>query len=443
MGVTQTSPTATTGRAPAEAAPSPALAPPPGNPRFPLFDGLRGIAVLTILVFHASEMTGRVGYGLGGRAAEVFGSVAPILFFVISGFLLYRPYVAARWRGRSGPAVTRYARRRALRILPAYWVALTVLAIVPGIVGVFSGDWWRYYGYLQVYARRTNGAGIPVAWTLCVEVVFYIALPLFSATVVLLARRARRRRSLMSELWPIAVVAFGGLAVQLLASRQIVSWLVAQSIAGQCLWLCIGMTCAVLSVAAGYLPRLRRAGDAVGHHSELSWLVAAVAFAGLMALVPAGGLFGLLAETYHVQALLTTVARIALTGLFVACLALPAILEAPRPGLPRRLLGWRPLILLGVISYSFYLYHFTVTQAIAFRHAPAWFSGTSFGLLRHLHFAPTLVLFTLALVATMVVATISYRFVELPFLRLKEGPPGGRKDAEGSRKHRLSMLRQR
>lgn len=422
MGATQTSPSAATDPArvgdPIEAAPSPGLAPPPGNPRFPLFDGLRGITVLTILAFHAAELTGRVGFGFVGRALEVF-AVAPCLFFLISGFLLYRPYVAARSHGRRVPRVRRYARRRVLRIVPAYWVALTVLAIVPGIVGAFSGDWWRYYGYLQIYARRTDGAGIPVAWTLCVEVSFYVALPLFAGLVALPARRSRGGLSLLRELWPVVLVALFGVAVQLLAARQQISFLLATSLAGQCVWLCIGMGLAVVSVAAESDPRLRSVASALTRHSELSWVVAAVAFAGLMALVPAGGLFGLVAETTKPQPLAGSLARIVLTGVLIAALALPAVFEAPRAGVPRRLLGSWVLIELGVISYSFYLYHFTVVQAIALRHAPNSFSGTGLGLLPHLHFAPTLVLFAAALAATTVIATISYRFVELPFLRRK------------------------
>ena len=51
--------------------------------------------------------------------------------------------------GRPPPRVRDYARRRVLRIVPAYWVALTVLAATVGLCGVFTGDWWVYYGFLQ------------------------------------------------------------------------------------------------------------------------------------------------------------------------------------------------------------------------------------------------------------------------------------------------------
>src|SRR3712207_6891277 len=67
------------------------------------------------------------------------------------------PYTTLfRSRGRPAPRIARYARRRVLRIVPAYWVALTLLAIFPGIVGVFTADWWRYYLFLQLYRSEEH-----------------------------------------------------------------------------------------------------------------------------------------------------------------------------------------------------------------------------------------------------------------------------------------------
>src|SRR4051812_32160566 len=125
-----------------------ALAPPPGNPRFPQVDGLRAFAALAVLVTHTAFLSGFNGRGFAGEVTARL-DVGVTLFFVISGFLLYRPFVAARLEGRAGPRVTRYARRRVLRIVPAYWLALTVLAIWPGLVGVHTDHWWVYYGFLQ------------------------------------------------------------------------------------------------------------------------------------------------------------------------------------------------------------------------------------------------------------------------------------------------------
>ena len=90
-----------------------AVAPPPGNPRFPLVDGVRAIAAVSVLVFHAT-----VTSSLPRTYVYQFASGVPI-FFLLSGFLLYRPFVAARLGGRRKIRARDFARRRLLRIVPA------------------------------------------------------------------------------------------------------------------------------------------------------------------------------------------------------------------------------------------------------------------------------------------------------------------------------------
>ena len=85
-------------------APSPAVAPPPGSPRFALFDSLRGIAVLFIITYHVTSITGVINDKVIGDTIIVLGNQTLLLFFVISAFLLYRPFVAARAAGRRCPA---------------------------------------------------------------------------------------------------------------------------------------------------------------------------------------------------------------------------------------------------------------------------------------------------------------------------------------------------
>jgi len=401
-------------------APSPALAPPPGNPRFPLFDGMRGIAVLGILAFHVLELTGKIGLGIGGRLAEVAGYQAVIVFFVISGFLLYRPYVAARTRGRPVPSTRRYARRRALRILPGYWTVLTLLAIYPGVTGAFSGQWWRFYGYLQLYAQHTQNQGIPVAWTLCVEVTYYIALPFWAFGVRRLARGRGARALVISELAPIALVIAGGFIVQLAAAHRLVSHIVASSLAGQFSWIAIGMALAVAS-AVGQRERTGvRALDAAANHSTLCWCVAAAGFVGLAPLQPSQGLYGLIAAIGARQSLATTAGKLALETVVVVALVLPIIFGDQSRGAPRRIVALRPVAWLGVISYSFYLWHLTVAEWIAWPKATGSFSAGGLNLLGHVHVASSLVLYVVTFAATAALASTSYRFIELPFLRRKE-----------------------
>jgi peptidoglycan/LPS O-acetylase OafA/YrhL len=401
------------------AAPSPAFTAPPGNPRFPLFDGLRGIAVLAILSFHCAEYSGRIGFGPLGKLAEVAGGEAVIWFFVISGFLLYRPFAAARADGRERPSSRLYARRRALRILPGYWTALTLLAILPGVVGVFTGDWWRYYGYLQLYSAHTRNSGIQVAWTLGVEVTYYIALPLWAVLLWRLPGAGTRRGFLRSELGALAVVMIGGVAVQVAVSRGHLPYALGVSLAGQCVWLAIGMALAVISVA---IQRERSAPALVrgfADRAALCWVIGVAATIGLMLLVPSHGLFGLIATVAVAQSIPRTITKLGLEGLLALMFVVPAILGGGRRGVPHQVLAWRPFIWLGVISYSFYLYHLPIVALLAIKHTDA-FSATGLNLMAHVHGARTTVLFVLSLALTGVVATISYRLVELPFLRRKE-----------------------
>jgi peptidoglycan/LPS O-acetylase OafA/YrhL len=372
--------------------------------------------VLAVLIFHASEFTGRAGFGLGGRFAEVAGTEGVSVFFAISGFLLYRPYVAARTERRPAPSARRYARRRVLRILPAYWAVLTLLAIYPGITGVFTGDWWRYYLYLQVYATRTQTLGIPVAWTLCVEVSFYVALPLWAAA---LGRWSRLADDPARELLALAAVALGGVIVQCLAASHRIAYPIAVSLPGESTWLAIGMALAVISVCAR--TSQRRIPLPV---PELSWAIGLGCVAALMTLVPRGGVFGLLAEMERPQSVGSTLVKVVLEAVLTAGLLLPAALPTSRRSAVSALLRWRPLALLGVISYSLYLWHFTIVELLARGADATGFSAHGWNVLAHIHHARTPVLAAIALVLGTVIATLSYRAIELPFLRRKERPAG-------------------
>jgi peptidoglycan/LPS O-acetylase OafA/YrhL len=86
-----------------------------------------------------------------------------------------------------------------LRIFPAYWLALTVLALYPGVVGSFRADGWVYYGLLQNWFPHLQANGLPQAWSLSVEATFYVMLPLFGLAALQLTRRLRPRSPLAGE----------------------------------------------------------------------------------------------------------------------------------------------------------------------------------------------------------------------------------------------------
>jgi peptidoglycan/LPS O-acetylase OafA/YrhL len=383
---------------------SPAVAPPPGNPRFALFDSLRAIAVLSVVAFHVSTFTGDLDKRVLGDVLGLLGNQGLVIFFVISGFLLYRPYAAAHCGGKPRPSTRRFFRRRALRIVPGYWAALTLLAIYPGISAIFSHDWWRYYLFLQVYSPRTATQGIPTAWMLA-------RAP---------AKLRPTRSWLTSELICLALLALLGIGIQLAKSRLAVSTVVDTTLLGECVWFALGMGLAVASVhfdsAAGAPGPVRLVRDRPG----LCWLGAlACLLADAAVLQPHGLNSVLLLQT--VQPLGQTLGVILLTGGVALLLVLPAAIGEGGGGWPRRILAWRPLMLLGVISYGVYLYHLTVAELVAQPASTSPFSsGAGLGLVQHISHLTTPVLFVVTLALTAAIATASYRVIELPFLRRKE-----------------------
>lgn len=377
--------------------------------------------MLSVVLFHVASITGDLNKPVEGDLMVVAGTQALSVLFLSSGFLLYRPFARARAAGRPLPSRRRYLRRRMLRILPAYWFALTAMAIFPGIAGVFTGDWWRYYFFLQLYSSKTVNTGIPVAWTLCVEMSFYLILPVWATLIRRVQVGSGPRAWLRGELLALSALALLGVIIQILASRLVVSDLVADSVLGNCTWIALGMGLAVLSTEA---PRSSGLGGLrfLGDHPGASLLAAAACCVAATAVLQPNGLFGILLSLETKQPYLRTLADIVLTFGLCVFLVAPTIFGDQSAQTPtRRVLGWRPLASIGVISYGVYLWHLIVVSMLGETSDPAHFSATGLGLAGKIGFATTPVLFVLTVAVTLAIAGFSYKFVELPFLRRKEG----------------------
>lgn len=112
------------------------------------------------------------------------GRLGLILFFVISGFLLYRPWLGAALGRREPPPLATYLRSRAARILPAYYLALAgAMALVwglgstPGVRLPDADGLPLFLIFGQNIGHATALTLDPPMWTLCVEVAFYLCLP--------------------------------------------------------------------------------------------------------------------------------------------------------------------------------------------------------------------------------------------------------------------------
>jgi len=387
------------------AGPSEGGAAPPRPPRFPAFNGLRAIAAVLVLGVHTAFVTGvtpKDPIGIYTARLEIGVSV----FFLISGFLLYRPFVSAHLAGVAKPRTGAFWLRRLLRIVPAYWVALFFATTVLHVSKMGAGGWTAYvnhYLFLQIYYYSQWRYGLSQAWSLCIEMTFYLFIPLYAMAI---GRRQATRNP--SRRMKIEIIGLLCLVVVSFAWRIFcLSHKGNQGDTGQLglLWLpayldlfACGMLLAVVSSWTHQ------------HSSEprwitrrwvpwVSWGLAALSFYAVCHM-------GMPIKPIYTQTF-PDLLRQSLYESFAFFLILPAVFGPQNKGLIRKTLRWWPVASLGAISYGFYLWHEAVmSKWVDYRHLiifdiPYW-----------KYFAAVFVL-------SAVVATVSYFVIELPALRLK------------------------
>ena len=376
-----------------------AVAPPPRHPRFPLFDGLRAIAVLLVLLVHVPG-----GNQLPDALARIVthAQIGVTIFFLISGFLLYRPFIAARAGGADRPAVDDYAKRRFLRIFPAYWVALTILTILPGFTGVEGSNPIPQYG-LFFTLPVLNGpvcygftdCGLAQTWSLVTELTFYALLPLYALAMLRLTGRLRLDSWIRVELAILAVLGAASLLFMFVfvpaSGRSL--WLSSTAV-GSWYWFSLGMGLAIASVALEGSERKPWLVRAVESRPLPFWLCAIGAFLALSLWLPL--------DPYSLSKAQQVLHHLVF-GLVAFLMLFPAVFGDERGGLPRRILANPLLAWIGLISYGIFLWHF----AIASKFGP----GES-----DLPYVPSLIAITILSIA---VAAVSYYLIERPILRLK------------------------
>lgn len=325
--------------------------------RFPALDGVRAIAALGVVAFHI-DGAGFIPVGPVNRILDhLNGGVA--LFFLLSGFLLYRPFVVARLESRR-VSVRNYLTRRIARIVPAYWLALLVLAFWPGLPGFFSGAWLSSLTFLQIYKFSWySHTGLPVAWSLCTEVTFYLALPLYAVGIRRLGRRLSRTWAYRLDVLTLAAIGMISLLLHAIMARHadLAGWGV--SLPSTAYLFCAGMLLALCSVHPEQ--RLTRVMRAVARHRALCWLAALALFLFVsLQRLPLLGYRGTFLGPTH--------------PLFVpvAFLMLLPLTLAPSAGanLDRFLTG-RLMATLGLVSYGIYLWHYPLIEKVGslFGHA--------------------------------------------------------------------------
>jgi peptidoglycan/LPS O-acetylase OafA/YrhL len=342
----------------------------------PDIDGLRAVAVVAVLAFHVGTLHMTGGY------------VGVDVFFVISGFLIssiiFNDIAASRF------SIAGFYERRIRRIFPALYALLLAYSIfacvylLPGdlieyaktlIATTLSGSniyLWTQSGYFD----HRNSNPLMHTWSLAVEEQFYILFPLF---LVLVGRFFPRR--LRASVFIITLVSLALSAIVTAKSPDTAFYMPFTRA-----WeLLLGTI-----VALGVFPRLRSA-----------WVRNAIAAAG-MGMILYSVLF------------YTSVTSFPGISALLPCLGSALIIGAGMSGesVTYRILAWRPVVFVGLISYSLYLWHWPVIMMyrMGFVDISSWFE-------RHFgnRFHPDRFDHSIQILVSFVLAFLSWRFVEQPF----------------------------
>ena len=377
-------------------------------------DSVRAIAALSILFFHALSFgNAQSSSWLGPLTFPLESGVT--VFLVISGFLLFRPFVRAHIQGELAPAVWPYSVRRFMRIVPAYWVALIVASLVLSWNYVFELDGIaKYFSLGQVYfSLPLETAAIAPAWTLGLELSFYIFLPIW-AWFVRKLHNGSGRPALVFHWRALAALAAFGLAYKALlvgfGTFQGINPAGYAALAALPAYIddfAIGMALALIVVGDQTKTAERpRIAVAVSQRPWIAWGAALVAYGLAMFLVrPTGG--GLFSHGEYAW-------RVLLYGTIGAGLVAPAALGMTKGSFIDKFLNTKALVSAGLISYGIYLWHWGVVSWLQ-QHFP----DVSFN-----HY---FIWATVPLAITLVLATLSYVLVERPSIKFARRAGGAYK----------------
>jgi peptidoglycan/LPS O-acetylase OafA/YrhL len=366
--------------------------------RIPELDGLRGVAIGMVVIYHFFQATIMVTPGTALsylQAAARLSWSGVDLFFVLSGFLIGGILLDAR---DSTNYYRIFYQRRFFRIVPLYVATLLIVPAMVSLVQAAYGNslkfwlttdgppWYAYWTFTQNFWMTHLGSfsanGLGMTWSLAVEEQFYLTVPLYI--------RALSRR------WLLRSVVVGVCSAPVLRSILAVYW--PQDSVGTYTMMLCRADALLLGVLAAILLRDERWKERIRNSSRGFAIAAPVLLLGLGVLTLRGGNFA--------SPLMKSVGYTWL-GLSYFTLLLFAV---TRPGsilskvLRFRWLGW-----MGTLAYGIYLIHQPVQYllyGIFLHQGPAITGGASF------------LVGVAALSLSLVLAVLSWRYFEQPLIRL-------------------------
>ena len=370
----------------------------------PDIDGLRALAILSVVLCHANVP------GITG------GFTGVDIFFVISGYLI-GGHIYAELRAGCFSYLSFY-RRRAKRILPAYFAVLAFILLVALVLlspleaaqtarsafaATLSASNVLFWATANYFAAKTELNPVLMTWSLGVEEQFYAVIPLL---MVLLARI--RRNWLLPAVLATCALSFV-FAWSLLGRYPMMVFYTLPARAWE-LGAGVALAAAELNRKRRPLPRPGAPTQEPSHPSRKDKDAARVERpshsttrrGALAELASLGGLAMMLAPVF----LLTPATPFPGPAALPSVLGTAMLIAVPASWINRRLLSLRPLVFIGKVSYSWYLWHWPLLALVRILY-----DGT-----------PTVAASLLTVAAALAVAALSYYWIEQPFRRSTRPP---------------------
>lgn len=360
-----------------------------GVDRVASLTGVRAVAALLVVGTHAAYTTGKYTHGYWGLVGARMEIGVP-MFFVLSGYLLFRPWVKSAATGSPWPSLSRYARHRVRRIMPAYVVTVLIAYVLYHYreAGPNPGHSWlgliRNLTLTQIYTDGYLGKylhqGLTQMWSLAVEAAFYVTLPLLAyLLLVILSRRRWQPTLVLAALAALTLISPGWLTL-VHVYRYIPDgarlWLPTYLA-----WFLGGMILTVLQQMG-----VRCYAFVAIPLAVICYFIVSTPIAGAPTTSPAS----------LPEALWKTMFYAVIATLAVAPLALGD------EGWYSRLLASRPMVWLGEISYEIFLIHL-ITMEFAMVYIVR----------AHVYTGPMLNLFIATMVVTIPLAWLLHRFTRV------------------------------
>ena len=361
--------------------------------RFIAGDPLRAVMALTVVAYHVAIATlGRYGGGLeqayGPVGEHVVGNGANVIFgfFVASGYLLGRPFVRAFVLDRPAPSLRNFARNRVSRIVPAAWVAITITFMLYGVGGASDSQVLAVYGLFQNYVSSPAQQKVIGLWSIDVEAMFYVLLPIGALLLMrLYGGRGTQRTRLWIVLGVLAAFIVGSIAWRAGHADELV---VLRRLMGLMFALSIGMALGALEIPGIHWARRLRSPKAIG-------TAMFVAGAAVILLAPLGGAGpGSLRRSMGVA-----------VG-WALLMGGPLVQQWGGAG-ALRILDNRAMHAIGRWSYSIYLFHGIVLHEFLTRvHASSPANEVAITLVP-------------ILACAVALGALGFHFIEKPFMRFR------------------------